>query len=131
MAITNAQQFKQLVNPPMKGKKGPGYRGDAAAKSSGAKSQGRVGGSDVGESRTRSDPRDSGPVDRSTPLQDYNTKVALGMLGDEDYETIDQVPLTQTLEMEESEILKVQARDTNELHVIASILEIQPREVVS
>ena len=99
MAITNAQQFKQLVNPPMKGKKRPGYRGDAAAKSSGAKSQGRVGGSDVGESRTRSDPRDSGPVDRSTPLQDYNTKVALGMLGDEDYETIDQVPLTQTEQM--------------------------------
>ena len=30
MAITNAQQFKQLVNPPMKGKKRPGYRGDAA-----------------------------------------------------------------------------------------------------
>ena len=27
MAITNAQQFKQLVNPPMKGKKRPGYRG--------------------------------------------------------------------------------------------------------
>jgi hypothetical protein len=31
MAITNAQQFKQLVNPPMEGKKRPGYRGDAAA----------------------------------------------------------------------------------------------------
>ena len=31
MAITNAQQFKQLVNPPMKGNKRPGYRGDAAA----------------------------------------------------------------------------------------------------
>ena len=30
MAITNAQQFKQLVNPPMKGKKRPGYRGDVA-----------------------------------------------------------------------------------------------------
>ena len=27
MAITNAQQFKQLVNPPMKGNKRPGYRG--------------------------------------------------------------------------------------------------------
>ena len=33
MAITNAQQFKQLVNPPMKGKKRPGYRGEAAAAS--------------------------------------------------------------------------------------------------
>ena len=30
MAITNAQQFKQLVNPPMKGRKRPGYRGDDA-----------------------------------------------------------------------------------------------------
>jgi len=30
MAITNAQQYQQLVNPPMKGKKRPGYRGDAA-----------------------------------------------------------------------------------------------------
>ena len=29
MAITNAQQYKQLVNPPMDGKR-PGYRGDAA-----------------------------------------------------------------------------------------------------
>ena len=39
--------------------------------------------------------------------------------------------LTQPLVMEESEILKVQAADANELFVIASILEIQPREVTS
>ena len=39
--------------------------------------------------------------------------------------------LTQPLVMDESEILKVQAGDANELHVIASILEIQPREVTS
>ena len=39
--------------------------------------------------------------------------------------------LTNPLVMEESEILKVQASDANELHVIASILEIQPREVVA
>ena len=39
--------------------------------------------------------------------------------------------LTHPLVMEESEILKVQASDANELHVIASILEIQPREVVA
>jgi hypothetical protein len=39
--------------------------------------------------------------------------------------------LTQPLVMEESEILKVQASDANELHVIASILEIQPREVTT
>jgi hypothetical protein len=31
----------------------------------------------------------------------------------------------------ESEVLKVQAADANELHVIASILEIQPREVTT
>ena len=39
--------------------------------------------------------------------------------------------LTQPLIMEESEIIKVQASDANELHVIASILEIQPREVTT
>jgi len=37
--------------------------------------------------------------------------------------------LTHPLVVEEGEILKVQASDANELHVIASILEIQPREV--
>ena len=39
--------------------------------------------------------------------------------------------LSQPLVMEESEVLKVQAADANELHVIASILEIQPREVTT
>ena len=39
--------------------------------------------------------------------------------------------LTQPLIMEESEVLKVQASDANELHVIASILQIQPREVTA
>ena len=39
--------------------------------------------------------------------------------------------LTQPLIVEESESLKVQASDANELHVIASILEIQPREVTT
>ena len=39
--------------------------------------------------------------------------------------------LTQPLVMEESEVLKVQASDAYELHVIASILEIRPREVTS
>ena len=39
--------------------------------------------------------------------------------------------LSQPLVMEESEILKVQAGDANELHVIASILEIQPRGVTT
>ena len=39
--------------------------------------------------------------------------------------------LTAPLILEESEVLKVQAADANELHVIASILEIQPREVTT
>ena len=39
--------------------------------------------------------------------------------------------LTQPLVMEESEIIKLQASDANELHVIDSILEIQPREVTT
>ena len=39
--------------------------------------------------------------------------------------------LTNPLIMEESEILKVQAADANQLHVVASILEIQPREVTT
>ena len=42
MAITNAQQYQQLVNPPMKGKKRPGYRGDDAARSSEGTSGGRA-----------------------------------------------------------------------------------------
>jgi len=42
MAITNAQQYKQLVNPPMEGKKRPGYRGDDAAYSTGAAQMGRA-----------------------------------------------------------------------------------------
>ena len=39
--------------------------------------------------------------------------------------------LTNPLIMEEGEILKVQAADANQLHVVASILEIQPREVTT
>ena len=39
--------------------------------------------------------------------------------------------LTQPLVMEASEALKVQASDANELHVVASILEIEPREVTT
>ena len=39
--------------------------------------------------------------------------------------------LTHPLVMEAGEALKVQASDANELHVIASILEIQPREVAT
>jgi curved DNA-binding protein CbpA len=47
MAITNAQQYQQLVNPPMKGNKRPGYRGDDAYGSgdsvAGGGDQGNVG----------------------------------------------------------------------------------------
>ena len=39
--------------------------------------------------------------------------------------------LTQPLAAEQSKKLKVQASDANELHVIASILQIQPREVTT
>ena len=39
--------------------------------------------------------------------------------------------LTQPLVMEASEVLKVQAAYANRLHVVVSILEIEPREVVS
>jgi hypothetical protein len=41
MAITNAQQYQQLVNKPADGKR-PGYRGDAAARSTGAAQSGRA-----------------------------------------------------------------------------------------
>jgi hypothetical protein len=59
MAITNAQQFKQLVNPPMEGKKRPGYRGEAAAASD--KEAGRnAGRSDTGSKSGRGD----GPASR-------------------------------------------------------------------
>ena len=39
--------------------------------------------------------------------------------------------LTQPLILEESEALKVQAAQANELHVVASILEVKPRQVVT
>ena len=39
--------------------------------------------------------------------------------------------LDKPLIMQESEILKVQAGDANELHVIASIMEVKPREVTT
>jgi hypothetical protein len=71
MAITNAQQFKQLVNPPMKGKKRPGYRGEAAAASDAA--EGRdAGRSDTGSASGRGD----GPArgEGRDPSKQYETK---------------------------------------------------------
>ena len=59
MAITNAQQYKQLVNPPMKGKKRPGYRGDDAARSDrAARSEGRA---SMGRADPGNAPRGDGP----------------------------------------------------------------------
>ena len=54
MAITNAQQYQQLVNPPMKGKKRPGYRGEAAAASDAAGGR-NAGRSDTGSASGRGD----------------------------------------------------------------------------
>ena len=59
MAITNAQQYKQLVNPPMKGKKRPGYRGDDAARSDrAARSEGRA---SMGRADPGNAPQGDGP----------------------------------------------------------------------
>ena len=52
MAITNAQQYKQLVNPPMEGKKRPGYRGDAAYGKDSGSAQAR----EIGQARGQTGP---------------------------------------------------------------------------
>ena len=39
--------------------------------------------------------------------------------------------LNKPLIVQESEVLKIQASDANELHVIASIMEVKPREVTT
>ena len=61
MAITNAQQYQQLVNKRADGKR-PGYRGDDAARSSEGTSGGRADPGGAGRGDTRGDP---GPPDRS------------------------------------------------------------------
>ena len=79
MAITNAQQYQQLVNKPANGKR-PGYRGiggyqegksapSSKSSSSGKSSSGvgKGGGADIGKS----------PVDKSTAQQTANTKAAI------------------------------------------------------
>ncbi len=76
MAITNAQQYQQLVNKPANGKR-PGYRGDDAARSERAAEKAGYGGT----SRADPDTRGSGPSgtdDRGSPRQNYNTAVATG-----------------------------------------------------
>ena len=80
MAITNAQQFKQLVNPPMKGKKRPGYRGDDAY--GGGDSV--AGGGDQGNVGGDRDSREIGArMSRTQAMARANQK-ALAALGDPD-----------------------------------------------
>ncbi len=95
MAITNAQQYQQLVKKDANGKR-PGYRGiggyqsgRSAPSSSSSKSSGSTAGpgDTGGEGGNRpSDQSDtqSRAVDRSSALQTYNTKKATGRLGRQD-----------------------------------------------
>ena len=75
MAITNAQQYKQLVNPPLDGKR-PGYRGDAAYASKSEQSRKEYGGQGQ-TAAERGDPpgstRDYGENYGSTPNTDTGT----------------------------------------------------------
>ena len=64
MAITNAQQYKQLVNPPMKGKKRPGYRGDAAYRSASEQSK-SIGQGNVSTATERGEGPSTGAPSRS------------------------------------------------------------------
>ena len=71
MAITNAQQYKQLVNPPLDGKR-PGYRGDDAGRAERERNkEAKAAGKQT--TTTRADPDSGrGPVDKSTPTQTAN-----------------------------------------------------------
>ena len=81
MAITNAQQFKQLVNPPMDGKR-PGYRGDDAY--GGGDSV--AGGGDQGNVGGDRDSREIGArMSRTQAMARANQK-ALAAFGDPDPE---------------------------------------------
>ena len=111
MAITNAQQYQQLVNKPANGKR-PGYRGiggyqsgrsapSSSSRSTSSRSTagpgdtGGEGGNRPSDQSDRQYRSDAPPVDKSSALQTYNTKVATGRLSDEDYETFDDVPLNK------------------------------------
>jgi hypothetical protein len=82
MAITNAQQFKQLVNPPMEGKKRPGYRGDDAY--GGGDSV--AGGGDQGNVGGNRDAREIGARLSRTQAMARANQRALAALGDPDPE---------------------------------------------
>ena len=68
MAITNAQQFKQLVNPPMKGNKRPGYRGEDAY-GGGTTAGGKRNGGERGDG-----PAKSGPTNNQVDTGDFGTQ---------------------------------------------------------
>ncbi len=81
MAITNAQQFKQLVNPPRDGKR-PGYRGDDAY---GGGDQ-VAGGGDQGNVGGNRDAREIGARQSRTQAMARANQRALAALGDPDPE---------------------------------------------
>jgi len=82
MAITNAQQYQQLVNPPMKGNKRPGYRGDDAY---GGGDQ-VAGGGDQGNVGGNRDAREIGARQSRTQAMARANQRALAALGDPDPE---------------------------------------------
>ena len=82
MAITNAQQYQQLVNKPANGKR-PGYRGDAAYGSrsrsnQATSSRAATSTSNVSPGAGNSRRGNEGPDDRSSARQTYNTAIATG-----------------------------------------------------
>ena len=84
MAITNAQQYQQLVNKPANGKR-PGYRGSdmgtvSTSTREATNTQGSMdtSGADYGGGNQGGDT--SGPDDRGSPIQNYNTGVATGRI---------------------------------------------------
>jgi hypothetical protein len=110
MAITRAQIARELyikggvVNPDgRRGFAGGAGMGasDRGYQGGGRDTKGSVSGSAPGagsSSHTSNTP--SGADDRSSALQTYNTKVATGRLSDEDYETVEDVPLNKREETE-------------------------------
>ena len=143
MAITRAQQAKQmlqnggmLVQPGFggtrQGYRGPGgYQGRTPSTKASNPNQ-RTGASEDGVERDtgleRERQRNIAKIEKFKATRPEVKKIPpMGPIGIATITTTEL--LTHPLVMEESEILKVQASDANELHVIASILEIQPREV--
>jgi len=82
MAITNAQQYQQLVNKPANGKR-PGYRGDDAygpssRSNQATSSRAATSTSNVSPGGGNSRRGNEGPDDRSSAIQTYNTAIATG-----------------------------------------------------